>query len=184
VAESRSKFEQIRIDKLRKLEAAGVDPWGQRFPDRTPIAEIIPLSPDEKGVTTETRVRTAGRILALRDSGKVYFVVKPNKLVKSVSSAAGYADGAWHHMVATLSGQGMYLYLDGVQVGFSGDTKSGMAFGIQTGYWRMGGDSLLGLPGMPTSSYLSADVDEIAVYPVALTAAQVQTHDALGATGQ
>jgi lysyl-tRNA synthetase class 2 len=74
VAESRSKFEQIRIEKLRKLEASGVDPWGQRFDGRTPIGELIPLAPEEKGVTTETRVRTAGRILALRDSGKVYFI--------------------------------------------------------------------------------------------------------------
>jgi lysyl-tRNA synthetase, class II len=74
VTESRSKFEEIRIEKLRKLEALGVDPWGQRFADRTPIAEIVPLAPEEKGVTTETRVRTAGRILALRDSGKVYFI--------------------------------------------------------------------------------------------------------------
>ena len=74
MAESRSKFEQIRIEKLRKLEAAGVDPWGQRFPDRMPIAEIRNLAPAETGVTTETRVRAAGRILALRDSGKVYFL--------------------------------------------------------------------------------------------------------------
>jgi PKD repeat protein len=103
--------------------------------------------------------------------------------VKSVSSAAGYADGAWHHVVATLSGQGMYLYLDGAQVGFSADTKSGMAFGTQTGYWRMGGDTLVGLPGKPTSDYLSGDIDEMAVYPVALTANQVQTHHTLGATG-
>jgi hypothetical protein len=124
----------------------------------------------------------ADRHVYLSDDGRVYFTVRPRKLVKSVSSNAGYADGAWHHMVATLSGRGMYLYLDGTQVGFSADTKSGMAFGTHTGFWRMGGDTLTGLPAKPTSSFLSGDLDEIAVYPVALTADQVRAHHALGAT--
>ena len=77
MADSRSKFEQVRIEKLRKLEALGVDPWGQRFDDRTRIADIVRQIDEtipDKGVTSETRARTAGRILALRDTGKVYFI--------------------------------------------------------------------------------------------------------------
>ena len=35
----------VRLDKLRQLEALGIDPWGQRFDGRTPIGEIRLLEP-------------------------------------------------------------------------------------------------------------------------------------------
>ena len=67
------KFEQVRIEKLRKIEALGLDPWGGRFDDRKPIAHLRQNAPAEPGTTTDP-VRTAGRILAIRDKGKVWFI--------------------------------------------------------------------------------------------------------------
>jgi PKD repeat protein len=125
----------------------------------------------------------ADRHLYLSNTGQVNLAVKPNNVVKSLTSAPGYNNGAWHHVVGTLSGKGMTLYVDGVQVGFSADTKTGMQFATRNGYWKMGGDNLNGLPNRPTSNYLAGDLDEIAVYPVAISPAQVLSHYTLGATG-
>ena len=36
---------------------------------------------------------------------------------KTVTTTGAYNDGRWHHVVATLSGQGMVLYLDGQLAG-------------------------------------------------------------------
>ena len=82
-----------------------------------------------------------------------------------------------------MSSAGMALYVDGQQVAFNATYKSGMWFGTRNSYWRIGNDSLSGLPNRPTSNYLNGYIDEVATYPVALTAQQVQDHYALGATG-
>lgn len=68
-----SKFEQIRIEKLRKLEALGVDPWGSRFDDRQPIASLRDQAPPE-GSEEQIPVKTAGRIVLARDKGRVHFI--------------------------------------------------------------------------------------------------------------
>ena len=76
-------LEAARREKLRKLRELGVDPWGQRFDDRTPIGQIRareneivvhPLKegqrvPDQDGPT----VRAAGRIVLQRKKGKLIF---------------------------------------------------------------------------------------------------------------
>ncbi len=69
-----SKFEEVRVAKLAELAALGVDPWGQRFDGRQPLPEVAALAPAELGSTSDTRVRVAGRVVGLRDSGKVLFV--------------------------------------------------------------------------------------------------------------
>lgn len=74
-----SKLEAIRIEKLRQLEALGVDPWGERYDDRSSIAAVRELAGPEdaaKAADPEDmpRVRTAGRLLGIRDKGKVFFM--------------------------------------------------------------------------------------------------------------
>lgn len=68
---SLNKFEQVRAEKLEKIAALGIDPWGSRFDDRQPIGQVRDLAP-EAGEST-TRVRTAGRVMSKRDSGKACF---------------------------------------------------------------------------------------------------------------
>ena len=66
---------------------------------------------------------------------------------------------------------GMALYVDGVRVGRRTDTTQGEAY---LGYWRVGGDNLDGWPSQPEhATTSSARVDEVAIYPTALTQDQI-----------
>ena len=63
-----------RAEKLQKIEALGIDPWGSRFDGHVAVADILAktcLSFDEN--PTE-KVRAAGRIVLRRDQGKVHFL--------------------------------------------------------------------------------------------------------------
>ncbi|MBN9118282.1 MAG: lysine--tRNA ligase [Planctomycetes bacterium] len=66
---------EVRLAKLRQIEALGLDPWGQRFDDTQPIGEIraLPAEPfsDEKRGPT---VRAAGRVKRYRTGGKLMFL--------------------------------------------------------------------------------------------------------------
>ncbi len=81
---SGSQLEAARRAKLRKLVELGHDPWGQRFDDHSPIAEIraregeITIEPAPPGSRETTiqhgpKVRAAGRIVLQRDTGKLIF---------------------------------------------------------------------------------------------------------------
>ena len=65
------------------------------------------------------------------------------------------------------------LYVDGARVG---NDAAGRAARPATGVWRVGGDNLSGLPRSPAFATLPGQIDEVAVYPTALSAAQVATH--------
>ena len=45
-----------------------------------------------------------------------------------------------------------------------------------SGFWRIGGDNLDGWTNKPSSYYLAGTIDEVAIYPTALTGAQVRDH--------
>jgi hypothetical protein len=89
-----------------------------------------------------------------------------------VRSAAGFNDGRWHHLVATMGGNGMALYVDGAAVGTNPTTFAQR----YTGYWRAGGDSLGGWPSGPSRSYFTGALDEVAMYPTVLSPTQVASH--------
>ncbi len=85
-----------------------------------------------------------------------------------------YNDGGWHHVVATQSpSAGMTLYVDGVSVAAM---PLGNASPTYAGLWRVGGDNVNQLPRSGGGSGLAGDVDEVAVYPTALTPVQVVAH--------
>jgi lysyl-tRNA synthetase class 2 len=79
-------LEASRREKLRKLEEMGVDPWGSRFDDKSPIAEvrareseielIDPPANTEKQekIQKGPKVRIAGRIILHRKKGKLMFL--------------------------------------------------------------------------------------------------------------
>ena len=112
------------------------------------------------------------RQVYLDNTGRITFGVYPNA-VRTVTSPKTYADGQWHHVVASLGSAGMVLYVDGVKVGSRTDTTFGQAY---TGYWRIGGDNLNGWPGQPSSFYLNGQIDDVAVYPTMLTPAKIKQH--------
>ncbi|WP_030714514.1 DNRLRE domain-containing protein [Streptomyces sp. NRRL F-2580] len=94
---------------------------------------------------------------------------------RTVTTNGAYNDDQWHHVVASQGPGGMTLYVDGAQKG----TLNVTTHENFSGYWHAGGDSLGGWPDRPTSEYWAGRLDETAVYPTVLSAAQVQNHYAL-----
>jgi hypothetical protein len=129
---------------------------------------IVGFGSTSSGTTVVNRDRN----VYLDSGGRVTFGVYPG-VVRTLRSAGAYNDGEWHHVVATLGPAGMYLYLDGAQVGADASVTTADNF---AGYWRWGGLSLLNWPNRPTSDYFVGMLDEVAVYPTQLTANKVARH--------
>ncbi len=66
---------EVRLAKLKQIEALGIDPWGQRFDGHQPIATIreLPCNPFDDA-NPGPKVRAAGRVVGRRKMGKVYFL--------------------------------------------------------------------------------------------------------------
>ncbi|MBX3449646.1 MAG: lysine--tRNA ligase [Planctomycetaceae bacterium] len=67
-----TRLEAARLEKLEKIKALGLDPWGQRFDGHIHVEEARNQCPEEKGVDGPA-VRIAGRIARWSDSGKLRF---------------------------------------------------------------------------------------------------------------
>jgi len=116
------------------------------------------------------------RHIYLDPTGRVVFGVYPGS-VQVIATPAGtsYANGAWHHVVATLSSAGMMLYVDGSLAAANATVTT--AEGL-SGYWKVGCGKLDGwADGSGAAyngpSYYTGQIRFAAAYTVALTAAQV-----------
>src|SRR4051812_16819766 len=75
--EPRESLEDVRLEKLERIAALGIDPWGQRFDGHQAIAEVRALSIPTAEPGSEPAgptVRVAGRIMLRRGQGKVHFL--------------------------------------------------------------------------------------------------------------
>jgi trimeric autotransporter adhesin len=126
------------------------------------------------------------RLLYVDSIGRVHFGVRTRpegsgvsstRVRRAVSSQSGLNNGQWHHVVGTLSPDGMELYVNGVRVASRADTISGHGY---YGYWRVGADTVTtgsgGWPGTVSSTRLNGDIDEVAIYHRALTPTQIAKH--------
>ena len=123
------------------------------------------------------------RHIYMMNDGQLVFGVWTGQ-TQTIETSHVYNDGQWHYLVATISsGGGMNLYIDGQLVG-TNSNGSAQAF---TGYWRAGGDNLNGWnldpwgsnsqgTTQPYSYYFNGSIANVAVYPTALSAAQVKAH--------
>src|SRR3954465_12529827 len=73
-ATSPSSYEQERRDKMQRLRALGVDPFGQRTEGIRPLAEVKASYKPEMGHDAGPVVKVAGRIMLKRDMGKLSFL--------------------------------------------------------------------------------------------------------------
>ena len=107
--------------------------------------------------------------ISLRSDGRVVAGVGTPD-VSVVSSAGGYNNGAWHHVVftRTRTSGALALYVDGVSAGTAtGSTLSLTSSStINLGRVQAGGN------------YLAGSLDEVAVYSTVLSAATVAAHHA------
>jgi PKD repeat protein len=121
---------------------------------------------------------TFDRQVYLQSNGRVSFAVKVptrsglSSQTRAVTSTASFNDGKWHHVAAAMSSSGIALYLDGVLVGSRTDAASGQSY---NGYLRVGSDKAIA-----GASSFTGRVDEVALYPTALSAQQIATHAAGG----
>ena len=119
------------------------------------------------------------RQVYLDSRGRVNFgvnvPVKNKTQTRTATSSASFNDGRWHHVAAAMSQAGIALYVDGKLVGSRTDTTLGQSY---SAYFRVGSDR-----AMSGSSTFSGRIDEVALYPTALSAAQVAAH-AGGSTNQ
>jgi len=123
---------------------------------------------------------TYDRHVYLTNDGRVYFGVNP-AAIRTVNSVAGFNNGQWHHVVATLGNDGQKLYVDGQLAGSSATNFAGRNY---EGYWRIGGDALSGWPNNPLDSNLAGDIDQVAIYPTTLAASRITAHYTTGKSGQ
>jgi len=75
--ETPDSLEAARLEKLRRIEALGLDPWGRRFDDHQAVAQVREIFlPEAKEGEEPARpvVRIAGRIVLKRGQGKVAFL--------------------------------------------------------------------------------------------------------------
>ncbi len=75
--DQKEDLEAVRIEKLRRIEALGVDPWGHRFDDHLPINKIRDRAEEAAPSGSETpgpEVRLAGRVMLRRVQGNVHFL--------------------------------------------------------------------------------------------------------------
>ena len=138
--------------------------------------------------TTETGGRIVGysssttgssssydRMVYLDTNGRLNFGVYTG-VVETITSSAAVNDGTWHHVAASLGSGGMALYVDGGQVAARSTVTSAQAF---NGAWRIGADSV-----WSGAASFTGSIDEVAVYPTALTADQLAAHVAVARTGK
>jgi len=116
------------------------------------------------------------RHIYMTNAGAVVFGVN-NGSLQTISSSNGLNNGQWHHVAATQGSGGIALYVDGALVASNAAVTNAIPY---NGFWRVGGDQLNSWPSRPTSNSFAGAIDEVAVYPTALSAAKIATHRAVG----
>lgn len=108
MSETPDTFEASRIDKLRRIEALGVDPWGGRFDGQQAIETIRALPLNE---ANPPRVRAAGRVVLRRIAGKLHFLEirdwsghRMQRELKGKDHAGTQVD-AWSSFIQVMIGQ-------------------------------------------------------------------------------
>lgn len=120
------------------------------------------------GARQNILVRTTGSRpgLFVFSNNRVLCQVFDGAINVNVSPTATVTDGLWHHVVGTYDGVSIRVYLDGV-LG-AGPTASNV-------YSVVAGTFYIGIQQGLTEPF-DGTLDEVALYPLALTAAQVLDH--------
>jgi hypothetical protein len=128
--------------------------WFNLPTDYTNQADLIAMTDTQSGGHTEYDKALNVRQVEGSMTNNLSFYLYPGQPVV-LPTPENVSDGQWHHAVATLSSEGMMLYLDGNLVGTNSNTASqGFA-----GYWRIS-------PGQ-------GFVDDVRIYDLALSSSEV-----------
>lgn len=112
------------------------------------------------------------RVVYMDNSGRIWFSVN-NGANQSVNSPTSYNNNQWHLVTASMGAGGMRLYVDGNQVASNTGVTSAIGF---LGDWQVGTATLTNRTAAPSSNSFSGNVDEVVIYPAALSATRVAAH--------
>jgi hypothetical protein len=120
-----------------------------------------------QGVTQRLLHKGAGTpSLGFGQNNKLVLIPGGSGATLTAGSTITIKDQNWHHIVATKNGTETHFYIDGADRTSPGTnttmTSNTIALNIGRAY--------------PGSGYFDGDIDEVVVYPVALSAQQVQAH--------
>ncbi|WP_259614120.1 PKD domain-containing protein [Microbacterium paraoxydans] len=161
-----------RIDSTTKLAAPSASSAELWFQTSTTTGGLLfDFESNAAGVS-----RNYDRNVYMSADGRLNFGVYSNG-TKVITTKAAYNDNKWHHVVASVSPDGMKLYVDGrLEEQLSGVTNAQ----DYAGFWKIGGGKLANWPNVPKTTSFTGNVDEFAVYSSGLTEGQVKTHYAVG----
>ena len=123
-----------------------------------------------------TQTGTSGqfdRTIFMTRGGQLAFGIWTGS-AQTVRSTGSYNDGVWHHVVAEHASNSLVLYVDGRLVGSKRDVGNAQSY---NGFWRVGVSNFaFWNEDLPDPAFFNGTVDEVAIYPSALTQAQVSAH--------
>ena len=134
--------------------------------------EIIGFGDSNKSLPTEPLSAINDRTLYLQSDGTVAFGTYDSYSLTAhtLSSPNPINDGVWHQITGTFTAGAMNLYVDGVLVASRTDVAHAAN---QYGYWQLGGDRIKLFTGLDKSLNFQGNIDEAAVYPTALSGADI-----------
>lgn len=110
-------------------------------------------------------------LFAARLTSATHLVVTNSSADRDFTLPTATSDGAWHHLVVTYDGAVLIAYLDGTGITGQGTT---LATALDsTGF-------AIGASLASNSKFFAGSIDEVAVYSVVLTPAQVKDHYRVG----
>ena len=116
------------------------------------------------------------RHVTMRTDGRLVYGDWNAGQIRTITSAAAYNDGRWHHLALTAVPSGNQqqsaMYVDGAVVA-AGTTSRTSSY---SGWWRVGRGKVRTSLGLTSESGFDGAVDQVAIYRTALSAARVQAH--------
>ncbi len=91
---------------------------------------------------------------------------------RSMATTDSYNDNNWHHLVVSQGLDGTTMYVDGqAKATDSGNRYGRLSFSARL---RVGGDVTNQFPNAPSSQWFKGTIDDVSLYPYALTTAQTR----------
>jgi signal peptidase I len=116
------------------------------------------------------------RSVTMRTDGRLVYGDWNAVQLRTITSSAAYNDGRWHHLVLSAVPSGNQqlstMYVDGATVAAGTTTRTSS----YAGWWRVGRGKVRTSLGLTVDAGFAGDVDQVAVYRTALSAARVQAH--------
>jgi hypothetical protein len=126
------------------------------------------LSFDEQ--KTNRSSANSDRHIYMDSNGLLYFGVE-DVTKYTIHTTQAYNDDNWHLATATLSPNGIKLYVDGQLKSQQSSPVKGKNY---SGYWKIGYGDLSGWSGNPGNTYFKGSVDDVIIYSKELTADEIQ----------